>query len=85
MRCCKLKGYQATHTSLASPSISCLHSTPQSLFPKTAYAILLAPLLHHPSLKLIPNDFPLVDLRRRILLLATPCLGLVLQPLDLSS
>jgi hypothetical protein len=81
------EGYQVS--SCADKSritlISRLDSTPQSLFPKTAYAILLAPLLHHPSLKLIPNNFPLVDLRRRILLLATSCFSLVLQPSDFSS
>jgi hypothetical protein len=85
IQCCTPEGYQPVQTSLVSPLVSCLDSTPQSLFPKTADAILLAPLLHHPSFKLIPNNFPLVNLWRRIFLLATPCLSLVLQPRDLSS
>ena len=56
--------------------VSCLHATPQSFFPETANAVVFAPLLHHPRLELVFNDFPLVDLGRRIFLFAAPCLGL---------
>lgn len=63
--------------------VSCLHSTSQSLSPKTAYAILLAPLLHHPRLELISDDFPFVDLWSRILFLAALRFGLGLQTFDL--
>jgi hypothetical protein len=65
--------------------VSCLHATPQPFLPKTANAVVFAPLLHHPRLELVFDNFPLINLRRRIFLLATPCLGLGLQPLDLES
>lgn len=65
--------------------VSCLHATSQPFLPKTTNAIILAPLLYHPGLELVFDDFPLIDLRRCIFLLATPCLGLGLQPLDLES
>ena len=65
--------------------VSCLHPTPQPFLPKTANAVVFAPLLHHPSLELVLDDFPLIDLRRRILLLATPRFGFGLQPLNLES
>lgn len=63
--------------------VSCLHATPQPFLPKTANAIILAPFLHHPSLELVFDDFPLINLRRSIFLLAAPCLSLGLQPLNL--
>jgi hypothetical protein len=84
MQYCTLEGHQPARQGSAPPSISCLDSTPQSLFPQTTDTVLLAPLLHHPSLELILDSFPLVDLRRRIFLLATLRLSLGLQPFNLS-
>jgi len=63
--------------------VPCLHATPQPLLPKTANAVVFAPLLYHPSLQLVFDDFPLVDLRRRILLLSSLRFSLRLQPLNL--
>jgi hypothetical protein len=77
--------YTGILNGMDSTLVSCLHATPQSLFPKTANAIVFAPLLHHPSLEFVLDGFPLIDFRRRILLLATLCLGLLLKPLDLKS
>lgn len=62
-----------------------LYSTSQSFLPETANAVVFAPLLHHPRLELVSDDFPFVDFQRRVFLLATSCLGLGLQSFDLES
>ena len=65
--------------------VFCFHASPQTFPPKAADTVVFAPLLHHPGFELIFDDFPLVDIRRRILFLPTFSLGLMLQPLDLES
>ena len=76
--------YTSAHKCLIT-LISCLHATPQPFLPKTANAVVFAPLLYHPSLEIVSEDFPLIDFGRRIFLLATLRFGLGLQPLDLES
>lgn len=65
--------------------VFCFHASPQTFPPKAADTVIFAPLLHHPGLELVLDDFPLVDIRRRILLLPTFSLGLMFQPLDFKS
>ena len=64
-------------------SIPALNPTPQPLPPETTNAILLAPLLHHPSLDLVPHNFLFIDLRRRIFLLTPSSLDFGFEPLEL--
>jgi hypothetical protein len=68
-----------------TPSIVPLDTAPQPLPPKTTNAVLLAPLLHHPSLDLVPHNLPLIDLRRSVFLLPPLGLDSGLDPLELGS
>lgn len=73
------------HVIKNTPSIPRLHASAQTLFPKAADAVVLAPFLHHPGLELVSDRFPLIYLRRCILLLAALSLDLGLDALVLRS
>jgi len=84
-QCPKTTQKTSTQKQTGNPinSIPPLNPTPKSFPPEATNTILLAPLLHHPSFQLIPNNLPLVNLRRRIFLLAPSGLDFRFEPLEL--